>query len=77
MATKVIFTAKIVDEETGKVIEKEVEVGGLPGMEEFDLDTGKGFLQTFDRYEKGLLEARNKAGEMVTGELLSSLEKKR
>ena len=73
---KLEFIARITTPD-GKVIERLVEAeDGIPMPDDFDLSTKKGFLESFDAYEKSALAARNKAGEEITAEYLSEVSKK-
>jgi len=73
---KLEFIARITMSD-GKVIERIVEAeDGIPVPDDFDLATKKGFLESFDAYEKAALAARNKAGEEITAEYLAEVSKK-
>ena len=44
----------------GRVVEKKVEaVGGIPAPEEFDTSDRDGFLATYDRFERSVIDARD------------------
>jgi len=74
---KLEFIARITTPD-GKVIERKVEAAdGIPTADDFDLSSRRGFLESFDAYEKAALEARNKAGEEITAEYLAEVAKKK
>ena len=73
---KLEFIARITTPD-GKVIERKVEAeGGIPTLDDFDMSSKRGFLESFDAYEKAALEARNKVGEEITAEYLAEVSKK-
>jgi hypothetical protein len=73
---KLEFIARITSTD-GNIIERKVEVDKIPTLDEFDLKTKKGFLESFDAYEKAVIEARNKIGEEITEEYFSEISKKK
>ena len=73
---KLEFIARITTPD-GKVIERIVEAdGNIPSPDDFDISTKKGFLESFDAYERAALAARNKAGEIITADYLAEVSKK-
>ena len=76
LGAKMEFTAKVTMSD-GTVIEKTVNVdGGVPSIEEFDQSSVEGLLASFDKYERGVIKARNQIGKEITEEYLKSLSKK-
>lgn len=60
----------------GRVIERMVEAdGGIPSPEEFDITDRDGFLATFNRFEQGVIEARDRLCEGVEESLSQELKK--
>jgi hypothetical protein len=73
---KLEFIARITTPD-GKVIERTVEAdGGIPTLDDFDMSSKMGFLESFDAYEKAALAARNKVCEEITAEYLAEVSKK-
>lgn len=48
----------------------------IPSPESLDIHSLEGFLQTFDEYERSVLDARNKVGEDITQAWLDARAKK-
>lgn len=60
----------------GRVIEKMVEVdGGIPSPDEFDMTDKYKFLTTFDRYERGVIDARDRLTKSITEAISDELKK--
>ena len=60
----------------GRVVEKKVEaVGGIPAPEEFDTSDRDGFLATYDRFERSVIDARDRLSKSI-GETISDELKK-
>lgn len=77
LSAKLEFTARITLPD-GRVIEKVIEAdGGVPSADEMDFHTLDGFRQSFDRYEKAILKARDKACKELTDEYMNELSKKK
>ncbi len=73
---KLEFIARITTPD-GKVIERKVDApGGIPTPEDFDMSSKKGFLDSFDAYEKAANNARNQICEDITLEYLAEVSKK-
>ncbi len=61
----------------GKVIERKVDAPeGIPTPEDLDRSSKKGFLDSFDAYEKVAIKARNQICEDITQEFLAEVSKK-
>ena len=76
LSAKLEVTARITLPD-GRVIEKVVEAdGGVPSAEEMDFHTLDGFRQSFDRYEKAIIQARNRVCKDLSDEYMSELSKK-
>lgn len=58
----------------GTEVKKEMEIGDLPS--DMDFRSVDGFRQGFDKYERPVVEARNRICEEVTAEYLETLSKK-
>ena len=77
LSGKLEFTARITMPD-GRVIEKKIEAdGGVPADGEMDFHTIDGFRLSFDRYEKAILQARDKACKELTDEYMKELSKKK
>lgn len=77
LGAKMKFTAEI-ELEDGTIVKKVVEVdGGVPSEKEMDLTSIDGFLKSFDKYERGVIEARNRIAEEITEEYFNALSKKK
>ena len=73
--TKLEFMARITLPD-GRVIEKTVEVeGGIPSPGDFDVTDRYKFLDTFDRYERGVIDARDRLTKSVTEAISDELKK--
>lgn len=73
---KLEFVARITTPD-GKVIERKVDApDGIPTPDDFDMSSKKGFLDSFDAYEKAALKARNQICEDITQEYLAEVSKK-
>ena len=61
----------------GRVVEKTVEAdGGIPAPEEIDISDRDRFLATYDRFERSVIDARDRLSKSI-GETMSEELKKR
>lgn len=59
---RIEFIARIISDDGSVIGEKKIEgKNRVPEPSEIDLRSREGLLETFDRYEKVLLDTRNKA----------------
>ena len=73
---KLEFIAKITMPD-GNVIERRVDADdGIPALDDFDISSKNGFLESFDTLEQVALKARNKIAEDITQAYLEEVSKK-
>ena len=61
----------------GRVIEKMVEAeGGIPSPDEFDITDGGRFLTTFDRFERSVIDARDRLSKSIGDTMSEELKQK-
>ena len=72
---KLEFTARITLPD-GRIIEKTVEsIGDIPSPEEYDMTSKEKFLATFDRYERSVIDMRERLTQGVTDAIVDEVKK--
>ena len=60
----------------GRVIEKVVEApDGIPSLDEYDMSDTDKFLATYDRYERSVIDVRDRLTRVVTQAISDYLKK--
>ena len=58
----------------GRVVEKMVDTG-IPAPDEFDITDKDRFLTTFDRFERSVIDARDRLGKSIGKTMSEELKK--
>jgi hypothetical protein len=57
------------------VIERQATADEIPSLEEYDMGDKDKFLTTYDRYERGVIDARNRLTQSMTDAISDELKK--
>ena len=59
----------------GRVIERQATADEIPSLEEYDMGDVDKFLATYDKYERGVIDARNRLTQSMTDAISDELKK--